>query len=170
MGKKESEAKAAIRRMKATDRKMKQISATNLVTEDKYQIHDDYQFITEGFTKHGRIAYFSKPNIKAEMNKNVKLMRQLKKSNGKILPKKELEKIRRLAKENKDQCKNKLTGSINNLDIKHWRELRKNCDTSDCAIIKFLDSQRKKCNGYLRSIRELRYVTPDLEIVYSSTK
>jgi len=33
-----------------------------------------------------------------------------------------------------------------------------------------LDSQRKKCNGYLRSIRELRYVTPDLEIVYSSTK
>jgi len=168
--KKESEAKAAIRRMKATDRKMNQKSATNFVTEDKYQVHDDHQYIIEGFSKTGRIAYFAKPNIKAEMNKNVKLMRQLKKSNGKILPIKELEKIRRLAKENKDQCKNMLEGSINNLDIKHWRELRKNCDTSDCAIIKFLDSQRKKCNGYLRSIRELRYVTPDLEIVYSSTK
>lgn len=148
-----------------------------LELEDDYHINDDDNLIREGINKNGHYFFYIRKTIQSESKKKEKLIRQLQKTSkaimkplAKTLPKEKLEAIRLLAKKNKEECRAALTSSIESLDLKHWRALKKDCDTSDCAIIKFLESNRKNCNGFLRSHRELRYVTPDLEIVYMPKK
>jgi hypothetical protein len=133
-------------------------------------LFDDFDTVELKITGAGQIGFFVKSNMKSEKARKTLLLNAIKIHSRKSLPRQELDVIRKLAQKNKAECKARLLESIKDLDIKVWQKFKSNCETTDCAIIRFLDKQRGSCNGFLRSTRELSYVTPDLEIQYSMKK